>query len=388
MRGWRSLGQVYDPRRNALNVFRLVAAIGVILWHSYALTGRSVPYAPVRRLLTDVWVDSFFAVSGFLITSSWLRNPRIHDYVVARGLRILPGFYTCLIITAFVIAPVGMKAQGGSAAKLVLSPAPIQYILKNIAVWMFQFDVGGTPRGIPMPGAWDGSLWTLGWEMLCYIAVAVAGVIGLLDRRCFLPAGIAVAWLALLPSAICEVPKIAHDGPRFILMFLAGALMHRVRNVIPARWSVVVLSVVIVLVASMLPDYRLIAAVPLAYAVIVAGALVHNERFRLRTDLSYGFYIYAFPVQQLLIIFGAGHLHPIAFWVVATTATLPAAALSWTLVEKPALSRKSRLLRRRSVSPAGPTRKPVSAQIISKQSEHIAVERPSVEDERNPPSDR
>jgi peptidoglycan/LPS O-acetylase OafA/YrhL len=126
--------------------------------------------------------------------------------------------------------------------------------------------------------------------------------------------------------------------------------MHHWRNVIPARWSLVVVSVVIVVAASLLPEYRLLAAVPLAYAVIVCGALIHNERFRLRTDLSYGVYIYAFPIQQLLVICGLGSMNPIAFWVIATTATLPIAALSWTLVEKPAMSLKSRLLRRRSAS--------------------------------------
>jgi hypothetical protein len=69
-------------------------------------------------------------------------------------------------------------------------------------------------------------------------------------------------------------------------MFLAGALLHQFRNVIPARWSLVAVSVVIVLAASLLPDYRLVAAVPLAYAIIVSGALIHNQRLRLRTDLS------------------------------------------------------------------------------------------------------
>jgi hypothetical protein len=62
-------------------------------------------------------------------------------------------------------------------------------------------------------------------------------------------------------------------------MFLAGALVHQFRNVIPARWSLVGVSVVIVLAAGLLPNYRLIAAVPLAYAIIVSGALIHDKRF-------------------------------------------------------------------------------------------------------------
>jgi peptidoglycan/LPS O-acetylase OafA/YrhL len=106
----------------------------------------------------------------------------------------------------------------------------------------------------------------------------------------------------------------------------------------------VALSVGVVLAASLLPNYRLIGAVPLAYAIIVSGALIH-QHLRLRTDLSYGVYIYAFPVQQLLVICGLGMINPILFAIIATIATLPLAALSWFVVEKPAMSLKSRLKR-------------------------------------------
>ena len=346
------LEQEFDPRKNALNALRLALAISVILWHSFPLTGRDVPFVPARQLLGEIGVDGFFAISGFLITSSWLRHPRVRDYVVARGLRILPGFYVCLVVTAFVIAPIGVAIQGGQAAKLLLSTAPIVYVLKNAAVWIFQFDIGGTPTGVPHPGAWDGPLWTLGYELLCYIGVACFGIAGLLGRRWFLPAAMALCWSALLLSTALDLPRMAHDPARFAVMFLAGALIHRYQDIIPARWSLVAVSAVIVLAAGFLPDYRLIAAVPLAYAVIVSGALIHHKRFRLRTDLSYGIYIYAFPIQQLLVICGIGFVNPFAFWVIATTATLPIAALSWTLVEKRATSWKSRLLRRWS-APAG-----------------------------------
>ncbi|MCW2652482.1 MAG: acyltransferase [Mycobacterium sp.] len=342
------LAQEFDPRRNALNAFRLALAMGVILWHCYVLTGRDVPFAPARQLFSEIWVDGFFAISGFLITSSWLENPRVRDYLVARALRILPGFYICLIVTAFVIAPIGVAIQGGPAAKLLLSHAPIEYILKNSAVWMFQYDIGATPRGVPWRGTWNSSLWTLGWELLCYIGVAVLGVVGLLSRRWLLPAAMALCWSGLLLTTVFLPPSMPRDCARFVVMFLAGALLNQFRNLIPARWSFVVVSVVVVLLASLLPDYRLVAAVPLAYAVIISAALIHNKRLRLRTDLSYGVYIYAFPIQQLLVICGLGSMNPIAFWAISAAASLPISALSWSLVEKPAMSLKSRLVRRRS----------------------------------------
>jgi peptidoglycan/LPS O-acetylase OafA/YrhL len=355
-----TLGQVFDPRKNALNSWRLALAMLVIVFHSFPLTGRDVPFAPARQLLREIGVDGFFAISGFLIIASWLGNPRLRNYFVARAFRILPGFYTCLIVTAFVIAPIGVALQGGPARDLLLSTAPTKYILKNSAVWMFQFDVGGTPHGIPWTAAWNFSLWTLKWELLCYIAVAVLGVVGLLSRRWLLPAAmvLALSWAALVSYTTSYSGLGRGLGPpevqagRFAVMFLAGALVYQFRNVIPARWSLVGVSVVIVLAAGLLPNYRLIAAVPLAYAIIVSGALIHDKRFRLRTDLSYGVYIYSFPIQQLLVICGLGSMNPIAFTTISALATLPIAALSWIVVEKPAMTLKSRLKRSRS-APAG-----------------------------------
>jgi peptidoglycan/LPS O-acetylase OafA/YrhL len=361
------LGQEFDPRRNALNAWRLTMALGVILWHSFALTGRHVLNAPVHQFLSDAWVDGFFAISGFLITRSWLRTPRRRDYFAARALRILPGLWVCLVVTAFVIAPVSVALQGGSPANLMLSRAPLEYVIKNSAIALLHFDVGGTPRGVPFFGAWDGSLWTLVWEALCYLGVAGVGVVAFLHRRWVLPAALALilACSTLLPpwNIFAEQPGAHRLDPalaaqlagavatRFAAMFMAGALLYQFRNVIPARWSLVAVSAALVAAATLLPNYRVLGALPLAYAIIVSGALLRNRRLRLGTDLSYGVYIYAFPIQQLLVISGLGSMNPIVFAVIAAIATLQLAALSWFLVEKPAMSLKSRL-KRRSIAPA------------------------------------
>ncbi|MGD1171708.1 acyltransferase family protein [Mycobacterium seoulense] len=352
------LGHIFDPRSNALNAWRLLLAAEVILIHSWGVTGRVLSVKPVYQLLLCVGVDGFFAISGFLITASWLSNPRIREYFAARALRILPGFYACLVVTAFVIAPVGVAMQGGSVTKLLASGAPLEFVLENSAVAVVKFDIGGTPHGVPVAGVWNGSLWSLIWEVLCYLIVAAIGVVGLASRRWVSPVILVGALIgaSLLPP-LTSPEELTHQqgntlvplvflACRTAIMFASGALLYQWRDKIPARWSLVAVSLVIVAAASLLPDYRLVAAVPLAYAIIVSGALIHHNRLRLRTDLSYGLYIYAFPVQQLLVIGGLRWLHPIAFFVVATVATLPLAAASWFLVEKPARALKRRLKRK------------------------------------------
>lgn len=345
------LGQVFHPRNNALNALRLALAAEVMLFHSWPLTDRTPP-AAISQIFFSVGVDGFFAISGFLISASWLNDPRVRDYLVARALRILPAFYVCLVITAFVFAPLSVAIQGGSAAKLLLSNAPIGYVLKNSAVAYLQPDVGGTPLGVPRAGRWNGSLWSLVWELLCYLAVAVIGIAGLANRRWVSPAILALATVGTLfvpPLALTETWTIPQLAVRSAIMFSAGALLYQWRDKIPARWSLVAVSLVIVVASSQLPDYRTVAALPLAYTVVASGVLIHNKHLRLRTDVSYGVYIYAFPVQQMLAICGLAWLNPVAFFALSVLGTLPLALLSWFLVEKPARSLKYRLKRKWSV---------------------------------------
>lgn len=342
------VAQVFDARNNALNVWRLVFASGVVLQHSWPLTGRTLS-APFDQFLPQLWVDGFFVLSGFLITSSWLRNPNVREYCAARVLRIFPGLWVCLAVVAFVFAPISVAIQGGSAVKLLLSRAPIEYVLNNSVLNVFHAGIDGTPRNVPFPHVWDGVLWTLIFELLCYIVIVVTGVAGLLNRRWPTPVVFALllSVAAVVSYPVVAVPTLLQMIARFGLVFAAGVLLHQFQDAIPARWSFVALSAGIVVAAGLLtPNYRVVAAVPLAYAIVVSAALIHKRRWRLRTDLSYGLYIYAWPVQQLLVICGLGLLPPIAFAIVAVIATLPIAAVSWFLVEKRALALKSRLQRR------------------------------------------
>jgi peptidoglycan/LPS O-acetylase OafA/YrhL len=177
---------------------------------------------------------------------------------------------------------------------------------------------------------------------------------GLANRRWVSPAILALAVLcaASLPPFNPHgafTLQFASASARFAIMFAAGAVLYQWRDVIPARWWLVGVSVVVVLLSgTVLPNYYLLGGIPLAYAIIASGALIHNKRLQLHTDLSYGVYIYAFPIQQLLVICGIGVLNPVVSAIIATIATLPVAALSWFLIEKPAMSLKSRLMRTRS----------------------------------------
>ena len=340
MRAVPSLGEVFDPRRNGLDAVRLALALGVVLWHSVSLLGVRLAWQPAERLLLSGLVDAFFAVSGFLIVRSWLRDEDPVRFLAARVLRIMPGFWVCLLVVAFVVSPLYLLLTGrGVGAAALLDGA--SYVGHNALLWIFQDGIAGGPTGGAPgdDGIWNGSLWTLSWEFACYLGVLGLGVAGLLRRRWVVPVLFVVAVgtlaLVLLPG-FDHVPLLKHAA-RFATMFLAGALLHQVRHRVPAHGLLVLAALgLVVLGAVLVPaDYRLVAALPLAYAVVVGGALLRHPAATLRHDLSYGTYVYAYPVQQLLVGTLPG-LGPAGLLGLSLAGTLPLAAASWWWVERPA----------------------------------------------------
>ena len=350
----RTLADALDPRKNSLNAIRLALAIGVIAWHSFPLTGSDLHFAPLRQLVSEVFVDAFFAISGYLITSSWLRNPKWWPFIRSRFLRIMPGFWCNLVVTAFVFAPLsfvllshGLPTGFGRSA--------VGYLTKNAFLRINQYPIAGSPVSVPYPRAWNGSLWTLRWEVMCYLAVLIAGVLRFFRFAATIPTlfGASLAGNIVLmvhPSSNDDVSHLF----RFSLMFLAGAVLLHYQGKVSASWRFVAIAAVIVAVSSLLPDYRIIGALPVAYVCIATGALA--KRPSLRNDISYGVYVYAFPVQQMLAVLGVWKVGMPLFFVIATIATLPFAAASWFWVEKPSLR-----LKNFNLAQVRPTRKVVTS---------------------------
>jgi peptidoglycan/LPS O-acetylase OafA/YrhL len=339
-----TLDKAFNPKLNALNAVRLLLAVSVIVWHSFPITGSARPSPVVTQLLGESGVDGFFAISGFLIVSSWMRRPQWWPYLQARFLRILPAFWICLIATAVVIAPIGILLAHQAFPHTYVSDAAL-YVLKNSGLRILEYGIGGTPTSVPYPDVWNGSLWTLWWEFLCYLAVLALGLTRLLKFQATIPA----IFAGCLTGVICTDTGALNNYylvnvSRFGLMFAAGALVYQLRHRLPARWSLVGLATVAIAVSSLLPDYRVIAALPLAYLVVTVGALVKVRKLRLENDISYGTYIYAFPLQQVLASAGLAAIGVPLFAVAATALTLCVATLSWYWVEKPAMRLKRRAL--------------------------------------------
>ena len=351
-----TIGQRYDAGPNGLNLLRLLLAVEVIAWHSYALRGDAWLPERAETLMEQLGVDSFFAISGFLICGAWSRRRHTRAYLAARARRIFPGLWVCLAVTAFLIAPATSYLAGGPQPSLA---GQIDYVIANADTWGPQWSIDGTPSGVSDIG-WNGSLWTLTYEISGYLAVAAVGVARL-------PRAAALASLAGSLWAVSLLYVLFSDAPgnspicaaaRFGLMFTLGGLAWLHRDRIPLSRLLGTAAATCVVAGAFLPNYRLLAAPAIAYLCLAAGAwLGRVPRLVWRNDLSYGAYIYAFPVQQALLVCG---VRVGWFWFVCLSvlAVLPVAAASWFLVERPALPRS----RRRAPAPtAAPARSAIAA---------------------------
>ena len=347
-----SLRAVLDPKRNAYNALRLLMAAAVVVWHSVPLTGHDLDVEPLRQLASRLPVDVFFALSGYLIAMSWARTPEVVTFLRARALRILPAFWMCLVLTAVVAAPLSFLLRqqplpDGFAVEAV------SYVLRNAGLRVWQYDIAGTPVGTPVEGAWNGSLWTLFWEAVCYGGVLVLGVTGLLRSRWALPAAYLACTAGVAATTLGPVHNwYVSNGSRFGIVFVSGALLWRWRGAVPVRAWLAVVAVVVLGAASLLPDMGLVAGLPVAYLALCLGAVLRHPALSLRTDVSYGTYIYGFPIQQLLATAGAASLGVGLFAVLSLALTLVVAWLSWRFVERPAMRLRKR--RPRIVPPTDP----------------------------------
>lgn len=356
-RFWRWTGRQLDTRNNGLNLVRLLLAATVLFAHAYYIAGVGVgPHVDGENL--GGWaVFGFFAISGYLITSSrWTHS--LGTYLVHRIARIFPAFLVCLVVMVTVFAPIGYAWVHGSLDGYLTSgpTTPLNYVFSNSLLRVSSYEVAGTPAGVPYPGAWNGSLWTLYYEFLCYLIIAGLAVFSWVRRS---PWAIGVAWFlsvggyALWGRAVA--PLFGGNQDLFLLLkllplFLGGALVQLLRHRLPLHWAGAAVSTAAVLGAIWLFDGwgAQLTAPFIAYLMIWVGSVIPCPALIRRHDVSYGVYIYAFPVQQLLILTGIHERGLLLYDLAALLCTIPLATASWLLVERPVM----RAARRRGKAPA------------------------------------
>ncbi|MVA77768.1 acyltransferase family protein [Auraticoccus sp. F435] len=337
-----TLDERFDARRNSLDLLRTSFALLVAVSHAWVMrTGEQPTWNGTT--LGDVAVDGFFVLSGFLVTRSFLTLGSVPRYVWHRLLRIMPGFYACLLVTAGVLAPLAALLQGLPLTSVYTTdPTAQHYLLANAGLLIREYQLGGLFATNPTPLVVNGALWTLFFEALCYGLVVVCGIAGLLTRR---RAGVLVlavlVWGLLLLRTSGPLGQPDVDLLRLVLVFLLGCLAQLYADRIPMRsWLAVVALVGVVVGVALSDPYQLLGGVPLAYLLLWFAAC-YPRPVRLRVDLSYGVYIYHWPLLQLLALTPLVEAPLAVFVVLGLLLSAGLATASWFGVEHPALRQKN-----------------------------------------------
>lgn len=339
----RTLDALLDPADNSFGVLRLAMALIVLVSHSlWFTTGQrdADPMAAVTGFTSgEHAVQVFFLLSGLLVTRSMERSGSVADFALARVLRVFPGLIVCVLITALVIGPI---ASTMSLADYALDPQLAIYILKTTALVTASAPLPGVFQENPLPGLVNGSLWTLKFEVVCYAGLAAIGGFGLLARcRHGMASGLLVAIIAIaslvLPADTTRYTSVQNLA-YFAIPFSIGALacLHRgtiiVSALLPAALALPAW-LAIGTPAQNVTTCLFLGSLAFWLSMFKFGVL---RAYTNRTDLSYGVYIYAAPIQQSALYLVPG-LSATGLTLVTVAPVLLLAALSWHLVEKPAM---------------------------------------------------
>ncbi len=338
--------QVSNPdHRNSFDFLRFAAATLVLFSHSYALSGRNAE-EPIVRLTGfetggGVAVAIFFIISGYLVSGSYLNSKNWLHFFWKRALRLFPALTVTVLLAMFVLGPLFTNID---LRDYFRSPLTWNY-LKNIILYP-HYGLPGLFASNPYPNAVNGSLWTLPVEFAMYLLVFAFGLTRFLSTRFIL--------YIVLVFVLCYVK--ATEISKYVLLgiiplihffklgayFFAGSAMYLFKRKISLRNDVFFCLIVLVAASFHTPYGPIVLQLALPYLVIhfayiKIGRLHNFGRFG---DFSYGIYVFAFPVQQIIMnSYGSGIGIP-AFIAMSFCITLILAILSWHFVENPALKLK------------------------------------------------
>ncbi len=326
-----------DSQKNSFDLLRFFAASLVLYSHQYALLGLDEPEFLGWTTLGGVGVSIFFFLSGLLVWTSWARDPNLQRFFVRRSLRIFPALWFVVLLSVVVLGPILSKL---AVPDYFSSSETGRYL--STALLVVRRGLPGVFLENPYPMAINGSLWTLPVEFLCYVSVALVGSMGLVWRNWLVPLSLGLTVLAAAFGTLWL-------GTRFVshlemVSFFWWGVMYgfvRARPASEARtWTVVMSIAVLAFLWLGVRGFERTGILVLAGASVMAaqhapwGAWLSDRL----GDLSYGLYIFAFPVQQIVVELGRHrgwsfytHLS-LSFFVTSVLAYV-----SWHALERPAL---------------------------------------------------
>lgn len=337
-----------EARHNNINFIRFLAAASVIFGHMGYFIGSPIPMFWGNDV-SGIAVRVFFVLSGYLIFTSFERDPNIFRYLLRRCFRIFPALIVVVLFCALVL---GAIVTSLPLRDYYADPGTFAYIINNITLHI-QYFLPGVFEDNPYPGSVNGSLWTLPIEFSMYIVLMfMLLLLKRVSNKTYPIVGIALAASLLHGVFFIEIVQIEPTSRLFwvrnaftlIPYFFWGAAYASSKKAM-SKLNLQVAFLILIAATPLtdfLPSYgdELVQMVFLPYITLAISFAVPSVFGRVfaRNDYSYGLYVWAFPIQQTLV----HYLGPTAFGgilgysLVCFVIAMPFAMASWFLVERPA----------------------------------------------------
>lgn len=335
--------------RNNFGLLRVLFATAVLITHAHVLSGDQGGDV-LQRLtgnqaaLSWLAVRGFFVISGFLVYQSFERSSGAFDFLQRRVRRLWPALIALVLITVFLIGPIATVHNPmhyfSKGATWRYAAMPMTIVLGHVP-----YDLPGVFGDVPHPGIVNGSLWTIAYEILFYMATA--GLF-LLKRSTTAPRIVVVgAFMVCLVLRTAVDHGILHLGggvrlTAFTWWSIADMGVFYSAGCVMAAWpigarvpmkSLLVFTLASVMLTMRLRVYPAAEGFLLPLLVISAAHTPIGSGARAATvDISYGTYLWGYPIQQMLMT--AHAWTPLELAVLSAPLAWAAGWLSWRMVER------------------------------------------------------
>ncbi|MGC7992837.1 acyltransferase family protein [Salmonella enterica] len=348
------LSEYLKRGNNNLDLARIVLALMVIVGHSAALHPRGGWVDPVSLFFPFTYsgalaVKGFFLVSGILVANSAMDKKDVQSFLLARFLRIFPGLLFVVIIIAFIIGPLfsilPINEYFGTLE-------PFKYVAGTITMRVHYF-LPGVFIGNADGGSVNGSLWTIPYEVSMYcVMIGMFYLSGFNKKIITITSLIVILSPVFMASPVLGTASSAEIYP-LQSCFFTGVLFAVYKDKLKINLLLPVLFALFYM--SFRNDALMYISFYLSFSIFVVfvSGTELIKRIKIKKDISYGVYLWGFPVQQS-ISYMLNDISTIYHIILSIAITIPIAYFSFVFIESPTIALSKNIIRRQNEGKAHP----------------------------------
>lgn len=329
---------------NSFDFLRYFFAFSLILVHFCTITDTEQFWFVTGQMR----VKAFFTITGFLVVYSFLRRKSLKVYCWKRILRIIPAYFTTILLCYLI----GFFFSTSTFEEYYCSSQSFKYLIANLSFMNFIEPCLPGLFNDNLVGPYvNGSLWSMKLEVLFYILVPF--IVWLMRKYNKAYILIAIFTINIIFHSIFDYLEyktgnslyhsINTSSPTTIIYFFSGTTILLYFDWFCKHIKWIFPFCLVYMIITFFLDYSFLYYIePLIFsAIIVAIAYFCKPlNFLQKYDnISYGLYLYHFPVIQVLVQYKL-HLYNIYLtFMVTLLITVLIAIASWYIIEKPMLKR-------------------------------------------------